>query len=150
MQDFETATNLLKSPDLTLRERNIITASLDYENLKEHTTEWLDWLESNEENEELQTYVTKEIVEQWTRDDFAAAGEWVQNQEAGPAKNNAIQTYAETLAPHEPAAAADWATTLPAGEERTQLLQTIHTSLQKKDPAAAAALAEKQGLPSEN
>ena len=37
MKDFETATAFLKSPELTPGERNVVTASLDYENLMEHT-----------------------------------------------------------------------------------------------------------------
>lgn len=147
MKDFETATTFLKSPELTPGERNVITASLDYENLKGHTPEWLDWLESNEKNEELQIYVTQEIVEQWAQDDFASAGEWLNQQHEGARKTQATQSYAEALAPHEPTAAADWAATLPEGNERSRIFAKIHRSLAKKDPAAGAAFAERHGIP---
>ncbi|MFT6861454.1 MAG: hypothetical protein ACJAVK_000006 [Akkermansiaceae bacterium] len=68
------------------------------------------------------------------RDNFAAAGEWVQSQEAGPTKNAAVETYASTLAPHEPAAAVDWAETLPPRRRPHQPFQRNSHNAQRKGP----------------
>ena len=70
-------------------------------------------------------------MQNWAREDYAAAGNWLNEQSAGITKNAAIKTYADALHSREPEAAADWAVTLPEGKERSDLLQTIHSSLKE-------------------
>ena len=144
--DFETAKEWLNGPDLDSDDRKFIIQNLQYYAARENPSGWLSWLGEQEEISEPTEIATRQIISGWTRENFVATGEWIQSQDAGPAKNTAVTIYAETLAPHEPAAAADWAVTLPESPERTQLLQTIHTSLKKADSKAAAALVEKYQL----
>lgn len=146
IKDFDTASEWLAGPDLSDEEKAKITGSLHYYGVKDSAGQWLSWIAENQGSTEEGKRATNQIIRGWTQENFVATGEWIQNQDDGPVKNQAVQTYAQTLAPHEPAAAADWAETLPAGEERTSLLTTIHSSLKEKDADAAAALAEKHQL----
>jgi hypothetical protein len=75
------------------------------------------------------------LVEQWTRNDYKAAGEWIGTLADGPAKNAAIKSFAKTVAPYEPEAAAQWANSLPAGKERDEVLRTIGAQKKKDAPA---------------
>ena len=148
-EDFETATAWLKKDTITAEEREGITENLGYDTVKNEPEKWLSWLASNEKKAVSQSQATKNIIAGWTRADFAATGEWINSQPDGDQKDQAIYTYADTLAPHEPAAAADWALTLTDSKTKNALLQTIQRSYQEKDPQAAAAFAEKHGLKSE-
>lgn len=143
MNDFSAATEWLNGPELGQEDRKTIIDSLSYQSVKDNPGEWLDWVA---EDKSESTEATTNILSGWTRADYISAGQWLQNREAGPAKDTAVHSYADTLAPYEPAAAAQWAETLPPGDDRTELFQTIHSNLKKKDPTAARALAEKHQL----
>lgn len=143
MKDFSAATEWLDSPELGREDRKTILDSLSYQSVKENPDQWLDWVANDETGS---TEATTNILRDWTRADYISAGQWLQNREAGPTKDTAVLSYADTLAPYEPAAAAQWAETLPAGDDRTELLQTIYQSLKGKDAAAAQALANKHQL----
>lgn len=146
IKDFDAATSWFLSSDLTAEEQLIATQNLNYYSVKKDTSQWLDWLTKRDlAPVELIRRQTK-LLEGWSRQDFAAASNWLNQQPAGESKNAVVKTFAEALSYNEPEAAADWATTLPDGQGRTKLLQTIHSSLKEKDPAAAATLAEKHQL----
>lgn len=149
-EDFKVVTAWLENPKLSASDKDLFIQSLQFSSVRKKPEEWFTWISTQEVKTRTLTRATHQILKGWARENFVAAGEWIQTQEPGPAKNAAIQTYAQTLAPHEPAAAADWAVTLPEGPKRQHILQTIHNSLKEKDPTAATALAEKHGLPSEN
>lgn len=147
MENFENGTTWLEKSNFTDDERKDLFSFLPEFARRDQPGKWLNWIADQEQIEEsIPSNTTETIIQQWTKENFAATGEWINNQQKGPQKEAAIQTYAKTIAPQEPAAAADWATTLPEGQDRTKLLQTIHTSLKEKDPAAATALAEKHQL----
>ena len=143
IRDFSAATEWLDSPDLDREDRKTIIDSLSYQSVGDKPGPWLDWVAKDESGS---TEATTRILSGWARADYISAGQWLQSRDPGPAKDTAVHSYADTLAPYEPAAAAQWAETLPAGDERTELLQTIHSNLKKKDPTAAQALAEKHRL----
>lgn len=86
------------------------------------------------------------MFRQWTRDDYRAAGEWLNSAPSGPARNSAVTSYAATVAPHEPASAAQWALTLEAGPSRDALLKEIHGHWKNRDPDAAEVFARKHGI----
>ncbi len=143
-ENFETASTWLESSDLSETDKKHIVENLHFHNVGDSAKEWLDWIGQQENNDNSTTRAASQILFGWTKNNFVAAGEWLQSQEAGPNKNRAIKTYAETLIPYEPAAAADWALTLPDGPERTQLLRNIHSSM--KDQDLKAAFAEEHGI----
>ena len=147
MMNFEAGTTWLEKSDFTEEERKDLFSTLSDFALWDQPGKWLEWIENQEKVEGFNpSYATKSIIERWTMENFAATGEWINTQPDGLQKNQATQTYAETLAPLEPEAAADWAGTLPEGKERTRIFEKIHRSLTEKDPAAATAFAEKYSL----
>ena len=145
MQNFEAASTWLESPQLSDTDRNTVLQNISYHNITNNPGEWLIWVDT-QENLTNNERTSRQIFQAWIQDNFVAAGEWLQSKEDGPSKQNAVKTYAETIAPHEPAAAVDWALTLPEGSTRKKLLQKIHRSLKEKDPSAAATLAKEQQL----
>lgn len=146
MRDYDSATAWIESDKITDEERRLLISTINYEGIKEEPEKWLNWIDTQQEQGNSLSGNTANIISQWTNEDFAATGEWINSQPAGPRKDEAIFSYAQSLHRHEPAAAADWATTLPPGNKRSELLKSIHRSYKKKDPEAAAALAKKHGL----
>jgi len=145
-KDFDSATSWLEKEGVTSEEREAIAQNLQYDTVKDEPEKWLTWLASTEQVAGARPKATENIIEGWTRADFAATGEWINSQPDGDQKDQSIYTYANTLAPHEPAAAAEWALTLTESKNRNALLQNIHRSYQEKDPEAAAAFAAKSGI----
>ncbi len=145
-ENFQAASTWLDSPELSETDKATILNGLHYYSVRDSAKEWLGWISQQENESESNDRATRQILSGWTRENFVAAGEWIQTQEEGPTKITAVKTYAETLTPHEPAAAADWAVTLPDGPERTQLLRNIHSSMKAKDLEAASAFAEEHGI----
>lgn len=143
MKDFEAASAWLSEGPLNEIDRQVLIDLIHYNSIQESPGEWLGWLATHSSDPRS---VTQEIVRNWTNSDFVSAGQWLQDQEPGQARNWAISAFAETVAPHRPSAAAKWAEALPAGENRINLLRQIHGSLLEQDPAAADALAERHGL----
>lgn len=91
---------------------------------KDDTGKWIDWLADKLPPEQLGGK-RDEMVSQWTRQDFKAAGDWINGSPEGPAKVAAVKSFAKTVAPFEPETALQWANTLPAGQERDELLRQI-------------------------
>lgn len=146
IRDFEAASTWLEGEKISDIDRKSIIQTLHPYQVRHAPAKWLSWIGQQELDQQASEQVTREILTEWTKDNFVAAGEWIQTQDANPNKNIAVKVYAETLAPHEPAAAVDWAITLPEGPDRKALLQTIYRSLKQEDPSAATALAEEHDL----
>ena len=139
-QDVEKAVTLLEDGTFTREETAVFLGGLDYYSLEEKTPQWLDWMVDHNKGS------TANLIRDWTRSDYRAAGEWVNSVDKGPKHDQAKAAYASTLAEHEPAAAADWAISLPEGNQRKKVQVKIYRHWKKKDPAAAEAYARKNGL----
>lgn len=148
-EDFEASTAWLESPALAADDREAFIESLHYHSVRQNPQDWLTWVSDQEVRSETTSLAYQQILEGWTRNNYVASGEWVGSQEPGPARNAAVETYASTLALHEPAAAAEWAETLPPGENRTELFKKIHQGLLSNDPDSAADFANRHQLPVE-
>jgi hypothetical protein len=85
-------------------------------------TPWLGLLQENLPADQAATQ-TAGIIRQWTQRDFNAVGTWLNSQPAGPVKEAATCSFAETLLPYEPEAARRWIETLPSGEKKDLLLK---------------------------
>ena len=100
--------------------------------------EWIEWvgksIPADKSNGKIQS-----MVRDWTENDYQAAGAWLNTTPAGPVKNTAIRSYAETVSSYEPEAAAQWAVTLPPGKDRDNTLKKIYHNWPKKDDASKAA-----------
>ena len=109
------------------------------------TGQWVEWLGATLPPDTAGSKINN-LVRNWTRSDYQAAGQWLAAAPAGPAKNSAVRAYAETIAGYEPEVAAQWALTLPAGQDRETTLRQIYHNWPKGDPAAAAAFARQHAI----
>ncbi|MGB6220747.1 hypothetical protein [Haloferula sp.] len=110
--------------------------------------QWIDWMAKNLPNQGSNPRFS-EMVGDWTRVDYVAAGEWLVSQPAGNTKNLAISAYATEVAPYDPQAAVDWALTMPAGQARQEVFSTILKKWPKEDSQQIAerkVFAEKYGI----
>ena len=124
---FDTAVPWLESSTLSPEEKTKVLAGVTGGLYATDPTPWLGWMQKNLPAEQLEEH-TNGIIRQWTQRDYNAVGTWLNTQPAGPAKDAATLSFAETLLPHEPEAAQRWIDTLPAGEKKDRLLE----QLQKK------------------
>jgi hypothetical protein len=118
---------------------------LNADQTKDETGRWIDWAAGRLPAEKLSEPVGF-LVRDWTREDYKAAGEWINATADGPVKQAAVRSYAETVAPYDPQTAAQWAESLPAGKDRDQLLRKVRDEWKQKDEAAAAEFARKNGV----
>ncbi|MDB4429994.1 hypothetical protein N9283_04230 [Akkermansiaceae bacterium] len=142
-QNIEKATSLLEGGKLSSQESRLFLDGLDYHSLKEGTSQWLDWMADGGKK---YSDMSESLIRDWTRNDYRAAGEWVNSVDEGPKRDRAKAAYARTLAEHEPAGAAVWAESLPKGAQQNKVRAEIYRYWKKSDPAAASAYGQKHGL----
>lgn len=154
---FDKAMDWMKTSDLTPGESSTLMEGmgrLSYHSTKADTGKWLDWMATNPstaktpEAAEVSEGTTRNLVREWTENDYKAAGEWLASTPAGPHKETATLAYLETVAPYDPEVAVQWAETLSA-EQKTKAIQKIHKAIQNKDPKAAEDFASQHGLSNE-
>lgn len=107
---------------------------------KDDTGKWIEWMADKLPPAQLEEK-RDQMVTQWTRQDFKAAGDWINGSPEGPTKVAAVKSFARTVAPYEPETAVQWANTLPAGQEREDLLRQIKEA-GKPGPAAGGLIRE--------
>jgi hypothetical protein len=142
---YEASVVWLETANLKRQELDFFSTNLSYQNTKEDTGKWLGWVEESFPANEASNK-TAEMMQQWTQNDFKAAGNWLNDAKEGQIKEAAVESYAKTVAPYEPQAAAQWALTLPEGSQRSELIKQVYRDWMKKDEAAAAAFAAEQGI----
>lgn len=121
---FEDGQAWLDTADLSKTEMEKFAGNISTWQSSADTGKWIDWMADKLPPDQLGPK-RDEMVSQWTRQDFKAAGDWINNSPEGPAKVAAVKSFAKTVAPFEPETAVQWANTLPAGEEREELLRQI-------------------------
>ncbi len=121
---FEDATAWIDGAGLDVNGLATITNGIAYWRTGDDTGKWIEWMAGNPLNGAWESKAG-ELMDQWTRNDYKAAGLWLSEAADGPAKEAAVKSYAKTVAPYDPAAAVQWANTLPAGKDRDDLLEAI-------------------------
>jgi hypothetical protein len=111
----------------------------------EHAGEWIDWAAARLPAKKISSDV-ESIAWSWTKKDYKAAGEWLNQAAEGPVKQAVVTGYAQVVAAQDPEVAAQWAVTLPAGKDRDRVLKRVRDEWKKKDEAAAAEFARKNGM----
>ena len=86
-------------------------------------------------------------IRRWATRDFNAAGTFLGTMERGPARDQSIHEFADTVANMEPASAALWAKEIDDPELRQSALHEVSESWLRSDPNAARAWMEEQGIP---
>lgn len=146
---FEGTTTWLDSADLTPEELAAATKNIEHSVRLEDSGRWIEWLGKSDLPEETAAEQIHDLAAEWTRKDYQAAGQWLATTPDSPAKQTAVQAYAQTVFPYEPDIAVQWANTLPAGRTRNQTFEAIHRSMPKKseaEKAAAEAFAAEHGI----
>lgn len=144
-EGFETASGWISSTNPSAEELEAFAGGVSFLSKKEEKGRWLQWMGDTLPEEKARPQV-KQMIRQWTNDDYQAAGQWLVSAPDGPTKYAAVESYAETVAPYEPETAAQWALTLPLGKGRDATLKKVQQQIQNKDPVAGAAFAEKHGV----
>ena len=135
----------LAKSKLTPDEKSSFAAGLSYSATGDDTGKWIEWMASNLTAESLEEPV-KELVGEWTEQDYQASGKWLAAAPESPAKHTAVLAYAEAVAEYEPQVAGQWAMTLPPGPVRDETLKVIYQNWPGNDPVGAAAFAREHGL----
>lgn len=144
-EGYDASASWLGTASLSQEEATAMAKGLGSWQMKKDTGKWIDWMSDKLPADDFKQKVN-EMMTEWTRRDYKAAGEWINATKDGPARLAAARTYAITVSPYEPASAAQWAETLPAGKDRDEAFKTIHEEWKKKDEAAAAEFARKNGI----
>lgn len=144
-EGFEASTRWLADASFTAKELENFAGGLQGSIKRAETGKWIEWIGEKLPPEKAKDNID-DIVRDWTRNDYQAAGQWLISAPAGPAKDAAIQSYAVTVSEYEPATAAQWAVTLPPGNDRDQTLKTIYRNWPKEDTAAREAFKQEHGI----
>lgn len=110
------------------------------------TGKWVEWMGTTLPAGKESESGIRSMVNNWTRNDYQAAGKWLVSTPDGPAKNVSIRSYAETVSEYEPETAAQWAMTLPPGKDREQTLKTIYQKWPDTDTTGKDAFAKEHGI----
>ncbi len=144
-QDYDTLTGWIEDAELSQKEKAQFADGLTYFTTKADTGRWVDWLANSLPADKLADPV-KELIGEWTQQDYLAAGKWLSDAADGPAKTSAVEAYAEAVAEYEPQVAAQWAMTLPPGPQREATLRSIYQNWPSSDPQGASKFARDHGL----
>lgn len=144
-EGFESLSGWMTSAGLTPEERSHFASGLSWFNTKQETGRWVEWMAGNLEPSELAGPV-RDLVGEWTQQDYLAAGKWLAGTGDGPAKAAAVESYAAAVAEYEPKVAEQWAMSLPPGPAREATLQAIRDNWPSSDPAGAQAFARQHQL----
>jgi hypothetical protein len=142
---FEASARWISESNFTPTELDSLASGLFGYVKSGETGKWIEWIGEKLPPDKADDRI-RNLVNNWTRNDYQAAGKWLTAAPDGPTKNAAIRSYAETVSKYEPATAAQWALTLPPGKDREQTLKTIYQNWPKDDTAAKEAFKQEHGI----
>ena len=147
---FESGSKWIESAGFTQEQlAGIGNGGFSYNVKGNDTGKWVEWMGATLPPGKESESGIRNMVSNWTQNDYQAAGKWLSATPDGPAKNVSIRSYAETVSKYEPETAAQWAMTLPPGKDREQTLARIYQNWPKRDvvsKAAAEAFKEEHGI----
>lgn len=142
---FEASTRWISESNFTPTELDSLASGLSGSVKSGESGQWIEWIGEKLPPDKADDRI-ENLVSNWTRNDYQAAGNWLATAPDGPAKNTAIRTYAGTVSEYEPITAAQWAVTLPPGKDRDQTLKTIYRNWPEEDTAAREAFKQEHGI----
>ncbi len=144
-ESFQKSTEWLESTNLSGPELAAFATGLGFSQTGGETSQWIGWLSNHLDMNDLNEPVA-ELMTDWTRNDYIAAGQWLATAAESAGKRAAVAAYAETVAGTEPQTAVQWALTLPDTWRREAVMRAIHENWPATDPQGAAAFADEQGI----
>lgn len=112
------------------------------------TGRWIEWMGKTLPEGKPDNGI-RDLVRNWTENDYQAAGKWLASAPEGRAKELSVRSYAETVSRYEPESAVQWADTLPPGKGKEETLKRIYQNWPKGDDAsktAAEAFKKERGI----
>ncbi|MEO5914166.1 MAG: hypothetical protein ABIS50_08035 [Luteolibacter sp.] len=145
-EGFEAGSKWIENAGFTPEQlAGVADGGFSYNVKSDDTGKWVEWMGGNLPEGKSDSGI-RNMVRNWTQNDYQAAGKWLSSTPDGPAKNVSIRTYAETVSKYEPETAAQWAMTLPPGKDRDQTLKNIYQNWPKDDAAAKEAFSKLRGI----
>ena len=144
--DMDSLTGWMEASKFTDLEKEQFAGGLTYFATKEDTGRWIEWLAGQNLEGEAVAGPVRDLVSEWTQQDYLSAGNWLSAFPDGPAKSAAVEAYAEAVAEYEPHVAGQWAMTLPPGRAREAALNRVYQNWPETDREGAAAFAREHGL----
>lgn len=144
-ENFDNASKWIASSKLTPKELESFADGLPHSSKTSESGQWIEWIGQNLPPDKAAEKIDN-LVRNWTRNDYQAAGKWLTTAPDGSTKNTAIRSYALTVSRYEPETAAQWALTLPPGKNRDETLRNIYHNWPGGDSAAKAAFAKEHGI----
>jgi hypothetical protein len=142
---FDSGTRWISESDFTQAELDSFASGLRGSVKSNETGKWIEWIGEKLPPDKADDSI-RNLVNNWTRNDYQAAGEWLATAPDGPTKYAAVSAYAGTISEYEPETATQWALTLPPGKDREQTLKTIYRNWPKDDTAAREAFKQEHGI----
>jgi hypothetical protein len=144
-ENFDSASKWIANSKLTTKELESFADGLPHSSKSSESGQWIEWIGQNLPPDKAANKI-ENLVSNWTRNDYQAAGKWLTTAPDGPTKNAAIRSYALTVSRYEPETAAQWALTLPPGKDRNQTIRNIYHNWPEGDSAAKTAFAKEHGI----
>lgn len=142
---YDSLTQWMDSVQLSPEEKQEFAGGLTWFTTRSDTGRWVEWLAGNLPPGKLDDPV-RELVGEWTQQDYVAAGQWLSQTPDSSAKSAAVEAYAAAVAEYEPQVAVQWALTLPPGPSRDATLRAVYENWPASDPQGASAFAREHGL----
>ena len=136
-EGFEAGSKWIESAGLN-SEQLEETSSLLHSIKREESGRWVEWLGAKLTGEKSKNSIRR-LIDDWTENDYQAAGKWLATTPPGPTKNIAIRSYAEAVAQYEPESATQWAMALPPGKDRDETLESIYQNWPANNEVAKEA-----------
>ncbi|MFT6181735.1 MAG: hypothetical protein ACI9NQ_000985 [Paracoccaceae bacterium] len=99
--------------------------------------------------EASQASAMRTSMEQWTRDDPTAAGEYLTTMTESTARDAAVSSFAQTFDRENPALAAEWAGSINDEKTRTDTMQSVARSWLRSNAEEAKVWLPSSGLTAE-
>jgi hypothetical protein len=99
--------------------------------------------------EASQAGAMRTAIEQWTREDPTAAGEYLTSMSVSPARDAAVSSFARTFDREDPALAAEWAGSINDEETRSDTMESVARSWMRSNSEEAKEWLPKSGLSEE-
>jgi hypothetical protein len=142
---YDSLSEWIGKVQLSETEKHQFASGLTWYTTKGETGRWVEWISSNLPESAVGDPV-RELVGEWTQQDYVAAGQWLTQTPEGPARTAAVESYAAAVAEYEPQIATQWALTLPPGPSRDATMRAIYENWPSSDPQGAGAFAREHGL----
>jgi len=132
-QGFESSIEWLKEVNLDGDEMNAFSNGVAERYSGDDSGRWLEWLASQFPHEERGPKISK-LMGRWARQDFQAAGDWLNQLDDVNLKELAIVSFSREVSQYDQETAMAWALTLRNERERDSLLAEIQTLLRNDNP----------------